>query len=57
MEGEEETTSFKRIAEALAVLSFLPGGIDAAGLHCQADRTPPVILLFETLSNPNVDLM
>ncbi len=34
----------RRLVEALAVLSFIPGGIDALGLHCQASRDPVVTL-------------
>jgi hypothetical protein len=41
--GTEHPTT-RQTAEALAVLSFIPGGIDALGMHCQASATPPVVL-------------
>lgn len=39
----------RRLVEALAVLSFIPGGIDALGLHCQASHNPTVTMLCISL--------
>jgi hypothetical protein len=44
-----QATATRRLVEALAVLSFIPGGIDALGLHCQANRDPAVTLLCISL--------
>ena len=41
----QEAPAMRRLVEVLAVLSFIPGGIDALGLHCQANRDPAVTIL------------
>lgn len=40
--GVEEARTTRQTVETLAVLAFIPGGIDALGLHCQASGSPPV---------------
>lgn len=45
----QRASATRRLVEALAVLSFIPGGIDALGLHCQANRDPAVVMLCISL--------
>jgi hypothetical protein len=40
----EDSHTIRQTTEALAVLAFIPGGIYALGLYCQASANPPVIL-------------
>ncbi len=46
---DTEHLTTRQIAEALATLAFIPGGIDALGMHCQASANPPVVLLYSGL--------
>ena|SRR5271165_4520971 len=39
---DDEDGITRQTVEALAVLAFIPGGVDALGLHCQANGEPPV---------------
>ena len=45
----QQAPATRRLVEALATLSFIPGGIDALGLHCQASRDPVVTMLCISL--------
>lgn len=44
-----DSHTIRQTAEALAVLSFIPGGIYAQGMYCQASANPPVILYSDLL--------
>jgi hypothetical protein len=48
-QADQQAPATRRLVEALAALSFIPGGIDALGLHCQANRDPAVTMLCISL--------
>jgi hypothetical protein len=41
-QADRQACPTRQLVEALAVLSFIPGGIAALGLHCQTSRDPVV---------------
>jgi hypothetical protein len=51
-DGEHPT--MRQIARTLAILSFIPGGIFALGLYCQASANPPVVP-YDCLCRHNVN--
>ncbi len=42
--GDEDGVT-RQTVEALAILAFIPGGVDALGLHCQASGEPSVRII------------